>query len=182
MIQTEHPEKTIKAIEVLASKEVAPGARLSVFCSAKAQGAFESLPQVEKTLVYDPAKPVESLRTLWQVAWSGSDVVVGIFSGRPIFWKQKLLFFLLPVRYRLVFNQHLDCFYLNWSNAHLLFPTEHLRFHTSSLAWTSFIARKVAKVFLFLPRFAFLLIWVAFMKLKRVVSTTQHSTDPDQRP
>lgn len=182
MLQTEHPAETIKAIEVLASEKVLPGARVSVFCSAKAQGAFESLPQVELTVVYDPAKPLEGLRTLWKLARSGSDTVAVIFSGRPIFWKQKLLFFLLPVRYRLVFNQHLECFFLNWRNAHQLLPVRNLRFHASIPAAISLIVRKIAKVFLFLPRFAFLLGWVAFMKWKRVHSTATHqSPHPGQR-
>ena len=169
MLQTEHPEKTIQAIEVLTSEEVAPRAHVSVFCSAKTRAAFLSLPQVQETVVYDPAKPLEGLRTLWQTARSGYDIVAGNFSGRPIFWKQKCLFFLLPVRYQLVFNEHLECFYLNWRNAHLLF---HHRFQVSIRT----IVRKVAKVFLFLPRFAFLLVWVAFMKLKRVDSIAIHQT------
>jgi len=163
LLQTEHSLETIKAIEVLASDKVAPGARVSVFCSARVQGVFESLPQVEKTLVYHPGKPVESLGTLWQAAWSGSDVVAVILSGRPIFWKQKFLFFLLPVRYRLVFNEHLECFYLGWRNAHLLL---HRRSNASVVAMGGLVLRKVAKLFLFLPRFAFLLVWVAIMKLK----------------
>lgn len=172
MLQTEHSATTIKAIEVLASEKVAPGARISVFCSAKEQAAFEVLPQVEKIVVYDPAKPFGSLRTLWQLARSGSDILGVIFSGRPIFWKQKILFFLLPFRYRLVFNEHLECYYLGWRNAHLLF---HRR-SPVSVPVGRLLLRKVAKVFLFLPRFAFLLIWVAFMKWRHVDSISTHRT------
>ena len=173
MIQTEQPATTIRAIEVLASEKVAPGARVSVFCSAKAQAVFEAHPQVEKTVVYDPAKPLEGLRALWQTARSGSEIVGVILSGRPIFWKQKVLFFLLPVRYRLVFNEHLECFYLGWRNAHLLF---HRRSRVSVLTMALLILRKFAKVILFLPRFAFLLIWVAFMKKKYLDSNRTHRT------
>ncbi len=172
MLQTEHSATTIKAIEVLASEKVAPGARISIFCSAKEQAAFEVLPQVEKIVVYDPAKPFGSLRTLWQLARSGSDILGVIFSGRPIFWKQKILFFLLPFRYRLVFNEHLECYYLGWRNAHLLF---HRR-SPVSVPVGRLLLRKVAKVFLFLPRFAFLLIWVAFMKWRHVDSISTHRT------
>ena len=42
----------------------------------------------------------------------GFDAVAAVFSGRGVFRKQKLLYFLLPIRHHLAFNARSDCYRL----------------------------------------------------------------------
>lgn len=172
MIQTEHHLEVIKALEKVGSKQVAPGLRVSVLCHQNMESTFQSLPNVEKIYTYDSKNLLDGWRIVRRINDSGTDVVAAIFSGRPIFLKQKLLFFLLPARNKLIFNEHLDCFYFSWHRIHLLFGFILRRFQLADasrrLSPLSPLMRKEFKLLLFFPHFAYLLAWATLMKLKRV--------------
>lgn len=172
MIQTEHHSEVIRALEKARTKKVVPEARVSVLCHQNMESTFRSLPNVEEIYTYDSKDLLEGLRIIRRITDSGTDVVAAIFSGRPIFLKQKILFFLLPARKKLIFNENLDCFQFSWHRIHLLFALILRRFEVAGASRQpsplSFLIHKGSKLLLFFPRFAYLLIWVTLMKLKRV--------------
>lgn len=163
LIQSAGEAETLKALEVLRNPRVAPRVRVSVFCSEDKRGIFEGAPGVEQVFSYDARKLRQVCSTLWQLLRMRPDVVAGIFSGQPTFRKQKMLFFLLPARSRLAFNENLDCFYLNWRNFHQVFP----EIRDPALAPLRAYTRQVLKGLLFLPRFFYLVMWVTVMKARR---------------
>jgi len=172
MIQTEHHLEVIRALERARAKKVAPEARVSILCHHNMESTFRSLPNVEEIYTYDSKNLLEGLRIIRRITDSGTDVVAAIFSGRPIFLKQKLLFFLLPARKKLIFNENLDCFHFSWQRIHLLFALILRRFQVADtarqLSLLGLLMHKGSKLLLFFPRFAYLLIWATLMKLKRV--------------
>jgi hypothetical protein len=157
-IQTESPEKSGRAISIMKSPEVSRGGPLSVFCSEADRGYFEELPEVQTVFTYKPRALKESLPALLRLFRTRPDVIGAVFSDRRIFRLQKLLFFLLPARHRLVFNENFDCFYLRPGTVRHLFRRDP----AGPAAWRLF-----SKFLLFLPRFFFLVIWITVMKLKR---------------
>ncbi|MFQ5928417.1 MAG: hypothetical protein ACE5MK_01870 [Acidobacteriota bacterium] len=169
LIQTADDRKTLQALPSLMDAKVVPQARISVYCAEEKRDIFESLPEVEKVFTYDLRKPWKSLQTIGRMARLDTDLVAAIFSGRPIFRKQKILFFLLPARNRLVFNENLDCFYLRWGNFHRFFTRE-----AEGTGVFGIFVRKIVGVPLFLPRFAYLSMWATMMKLKRAALRTDH--------
>ncbi|MDA2926239.1 hypothetical protein MYX78_03230 [Acidobacteria bacterium AH-259-G07] len=178
LLQTEHRQDTRSALSVLSNPRIVPKARISVFCAEDSRNIFESLPEVEKVFTWNRHKLLKSLRAAWRMARFHPDVLAAIFSGRPVFRKQKLLFFLLPARHRLVFNENLDCFYLSWRTFHRFFIRE-----AEGTGVPGTFLRKIVRVPLFLPRFAYLSMWATIMKLKRVALRTDHRSQiTDHRP
>ncbi len=166
LLQTDHHEKTTQAISVIRSRQVAPDARISILCHRDLLHVFEGIPEVEEVFTYDPNNLYGALRGIWQLARSRYDVVAALFSGQPIFRKQKLLFFLLPAQRHLVLNANLDCFYLNWHT--------FWWFLTRQAGGIIFVFRKLIRIFLFVPRFAYLLIWLTLMNLTRARGRPVH--------
>lgn len=166
LIQTEEDLESGKAIEVLKNPKVAGEARISVFCGEEKRAFFQSLSGVQQVFSYRVGKPLETIKTLWKLARWRPDIVAAIFSGRPTFRKQKFLFFLLPARNRLVFNQNLDCFYLTKEGirqaADLFGQTGPF------LSVAKIFFRQVAKILLFLPRFLYLVSWISILKCRRI--------------
>ena len=166
LLQTDYHEKTTQAISVIRSRKVAPNARISILCHQDLHHVFRGIPEVQKVFTYDPKNLYGALRVIWQLARSRYDVVAALFSEQPVFRKQKLLFFLLPARSHLVLNANLDCFYLNW-HTFWWFLTRQ--------AWgTIFVFRKLVRIFFFIPRFAYLLIWLTLMNLTKARGRPVH--------
>ena len=161
LLQTEELRQTAEVVSILATGEVVAGARVSVFCPRTWQEDFASMPEVEHVHTYDASLPVQSLKTIWKMARSKHDIVAAIFSGRPVFLKHRLLFLLLRGNH-LVFNANLDCFYLGWQNLHLILTS-------SSQIGTRRLLLRSVRTMLFLPRFAYLLLWATILKLRRAV-------------
>ena len=92
-------------------KIVGPG-QVRVFCSKTKKTLYESQPEVSEVFAYDSERILDNLRAILRLARMRVDVIAAIFSGRPVFRLQKLMFLLLPARSRLVFNEHGDCWYL----------------------------------------------------------------------
>lgn len=162
LLQTEDPTSTLSALDTLLDPRVVPNASVSVFCSETNRHLFECLEGVQEVFTYHPGRLWRSLRTLFRMVRTRTDVAAAVFSGRPVFRKQKALFFLLPARSRLVFNEKLDCFYLNWRNFSWLF--------TKSNQAPVALLLKALRLLCFLPRFLYLVIWATVMKLKRALA------------
>jgi hypothetical protein len=160
IIQTEGAEVIGKAIQMMKGPPVTRGGPLAVFCSELDRQYFEGLPDVQRVLAYKPQALRHSLPILLEVLRLRTDVVAAVFSRRPIFRLQKLFFFLIPARHRLVFNENLDCFYLRPGNSLTLFSRSPEFAGATPL-------RMLLKFLLFGPRFLFLVIWVTAIKLRR---------------
>ncbi len=161
LIQTEHNAKTLQAIESLRHSKLAGPIPIWVFCRDDKSSVFESNPGVAGVFTYSSGELLNNLKNLWKVARFRPNLLAAIFSERPIFRWHKLLFFFLPAKHRLVFNENLDCFYWKLTNFRLLFHKK--TFHL--LPFWDFL-RTVTKIFLFLPRFFYLVIWATAIKLR----------------
>lgn len=168
LIQTESDSDVKKAIETLKNPKVVNHARISVFCREDKREIFESIPEVQQVFTYQLGKPFRNLETVRKMVRLRLHVVAAILSGRSVFRMQKLLFFLLPARHRLVFNQNLDCFYLTKEGIPD-FP---------NLSTTRVFLRNIAKMLLFLPRFAYLVTWITVLKYRHRRTVSRNDEIP----
>ena len=109
-LQTEVPSYVSKAIPQLKAPELFPKSEILLVCRQEDRSLFQDLSEVAATLTYSRRSLRHNLRLFKQLAHFEPDLISAVFSGRPIFRKQKLFFFLFPVRRRLVFNANLDCY------------------------------------------------------------------------
>lgn len=153
-LETEDLEEVRRAVRILDQPHVTPDARITVFCHRSRAAEYLALPNVVRVVTWGE-KGSENLRVVTGLLTGRPEVIAAIFSGRRIFLKQKLLFWLIRARHRLAFNRSLDCRYLTWRNLSMLFHNRGSR--QSTLSRTG---RQIIKGLLFGPRFAYLLVWV----------------------
>ena len=110
VIQTESPTYVRRVIEVLRKPEMFPRSRICLLCRKEDADRFRNVSGLESVLTYSRRK-VGSNVGLWRDL-KGFDAVAAVFSGRGVFRKQKLLYFLLPIRHHLAFNARSDCYRL----------------------------------------------------------------------
>ena len=110
VIQTESPTYVRRAIEVLRKPEMFPRSRICLLCRKEDADRFRNVSSLESVLTYSRRK-VGSNVGLWRDL-KGFDAVAAVFSGRGVFRKQKLLYFLLPIHHHLAFNARSDCYRL----------------------------------------------------------------------
>lgn len=168
LIQTESVSETLKAIDVALAGRALPQKRIALFCREDLRSRFERHPGVSRVYAYRPGRFRENLKTLRSMARRDFDVTAAILSGRPVYRLQKFLFFVLPARNRLVFNEHLDCFYLGRSRLgrFLRLPSLYVPLPSRESA-SERLARWLLKGALFAPRFVYLLAWLTIAKLRR---------------
>jgi ADP-heptose:LPS heptosyltransferase len=179
LIQTESDGETLQAVKTLLSGKVVPNEKIAILCSEDKKEAFGELPAVERVYTYKPGRFFANLGTLRELIRTNRDVVGALFTGRPIYRFQKLLFFVLPARNRLVFNENQDCFYLKRGRFARLFRLPSLFQAVTSgsqMAGTFHYLRQAAKALLFIPRFIYLLSWITVMKLKRSYALGKKAT------
>ena len=109
---TDEDFRARKAIEKLQDPKVVSPQPIWVFCRDDKRSFYQALPGVQEVRTYAPGWTRGNLKTVVALARSRVEVVSSIFSPRPAFRLQKLLFVLLPARHRLAFNQDLNCHYL----------------------------------------------------------------------
>ena len=103
MLQTEHPQLVRAAVEKLRKSELVPGGKVLLVCRNEDLKAFEDLPDVE-FLTYARSRG-DRFSDLWRrMSGFRADLVCAVFGGRPVFRLQKLLFFLVRGRRRLIFD------------------------------------------------------------------------------
>ncbi|MEJ2146844.1 MAG: hypothetical protein P8020_17075 [Acidobacteriota bacterium] len=159
LLETEEMEEMQKAIRILAEPHVVPGAHITVFCHQKRSAQYAILPNVARVVTYGE-RYTQNARTVLSLVKSRPEVIVAVFSGRRIFLKQKLLFWLVRARYRLAFNRSLDCRYLRRRDMSVLWNSREFELTPLGKA-----ARQFVKGLLFLPRFGYLLVW-AFLSAR----------------
>lgn len=115
MLQTEHPRLVRAAVEKLRKSDLYPGCKVLLVCRQEDLGSFEDLPDVE-FLTYSRPRG-ERFSGLWRrMSGFRADLVCAVFGGRPVFRLQKLLFFLVPGRRRLIFDARAQAYPLRLGN------------------------------------------------------------------
>ena len=181
LIETEASEAVEKAIEIISKPEVVPNARISLFCSEERTREFETNRALYEIRSYSKESISGDLRIIWSLFRSRPDVVAAIFSGRRIFLKQKILFWLIPARARLVINENNDCAYVSRWNALNLLRVQSPGSPVDMVGGRR-VAKQMVKGILFLPRFAYLLVWITLMKLLRAYRLEQAAKYTSPRP
>ena len=168
LIQTDASDTTLEVLERLLKGEAVGPGKVRLLCREEDRQHF--LPWLEEKDIstWTPGISLDNLKLMMKLCRMNRDVVTAILSGRPVFRLPKLAFFLLPARYRLVFNENIDCFYLARSrfSSVLRLPSLPVSFHGSSSRWKHSL-RQTARIALWLPRFAYLLGWLTVEKLRR---------------
>ena len=115
ILQTEHPLLVRAAVEKLRNSGLYPGCKLALVCRQEDYESFEDLPDVE--LMAFPRRGNYRFADLWRrISEFSPNLICAILNRRPIFRKQKLLFFLLPVRRRLIFDGRMQPYHLRFAN------------------------------------------------------------------
>ena len=162
-LPTDEDSRAVDAIERLQDPKVAAKG-IVVFCREDKRSLYEALPAVDAVWTYAQGSRSKDLGNLVRLMRTRVDLVCAIFSGRPIFRLQKLLFLILRARNRLVFNENLDCYMLRGNLGQFLRPRDRRERRPSALIA---IGRTLLKGLLFIPRFLYLILWAALLTAKR---------------
>ena len=160
-LPTEADAGALEVLGRLQDRKITGPGQVRVFCSIAKKTHYESRPEVSEVVTYEPGRTLANLRTMLRLARMRVDVLAAIFSGRPIFRLQKLMFLLLPARSRLVFNENRDCWYLRRTPRGLFKLSK-----TPSLAM-GYLPRKILKGVLFFPRYLYLVLWLLLGSLRK---------------
>lgn len=175
-IQTETDELCHTAITQLVNNpRIVPNIRLTVLCREDKLSIFMEMAGVDRVLTY-PRDGRVSPGWLKRLFSERPDVVAAIFSGRPIFIKQKMLFFLIRAGNRLVFNDVLDCYYLNRSTFRYLLPSGRMKQRVPGMSSTRWFVLPL-KGILFLPRFFYLVIWITLLRFRHWYTARRRGVD-----
>ena len=165
LIQTEDPRTMVSTLDVLLEPHIAPRARVTVYCREDARKILGAHAAVHRILTYGPGGFRKKLTSLWDAVRSHPDIVAAAFSRRPIFLLHRILFLLLPARSRLVFNENIDCYFLNRATLAQLFRRREKETRIRFVVRTTLIP--LIRKLLFLPRFSYLLGWLGLQQLSR---------------
>lgn len=125
LVQTETAEYVRQVLLQLRKDKLFPRSEIAVLCAPGDQTRLKSiLPPDCRLLPYSNRRWKDNLRLWKQLQDFDADVACAIFTGWPIFRKQKLFYLLYPVRRRLIFNARLDFFDLHWRNLPRLWRRE----------------------------------------------------------
>ncbi len=172
-LPTEEDSIALDVLRRLQDRKIVGPGRILVFCSDVKKIFYESRPEVSEVVTYGLRQSLRNMRTVLRLARMKVDVIVAILSGRPIFRAHKRLFFLLPARSRLVFNEHGDCHYVKRNLRDLLGlwrtpPLPKIEpYRRISGREFRFSASILIKAVLFLPRYLFLILWLRLGSLRK---------------
>ncbi len=164
LIQTEEDETMLECCDLVKDPKVAKFGELLVFCREDKRPLFEARPDVSQVITYRKGALRRNLWTWRRLRRMNIDLTAAVFSGRPIYPLQKLLFFLTAAPHRLVFNENLDCFFFSWRR-----PGELLSLRSSRrrrLTLLKLATANLLKALLFFPRLAYLVSWRAALGFK----------------
>ncbi len=112
VIQTESPSYVKPAIEALRKPEMFPRSQICLLCRQEDVDELREVEGLEKIVTFSREKAWSSLGLWRDLRGFDADMVAAVFSGRRVFRKQKLLYFLLPIRHHLALNARSDCYRL----------------------------------------------------------------------
>jgi hypothetical protein len=112
IIQSAEPAYVLRGLEVLKERKLFQNPRYSLFCRNKPEITkhFLDHPMFENVLIHSEAR--NSWKHLTSIRRQRFDGLVLFFTGDPSYWKVKCFAFLLGARYKVIFNENNDCFYL----------------------------------------------------------------------
>ncbi|GAB4250974.1 MAG: hypothetical protein Kow00109_26800 [Acidobacteriota bacterium] len=163
LLESAEFEKMAKAVAVARQPHVLPNPEVTVLCGPERAELYRDLPGVDRVVSYSDSW-MKNLILVGKLAKTPSDVVAAVFTGRRIFWKQKLLFWLLPAHGRLAFNPAMDCRYVSRRRPAFTWRHDSERRATQALEE---LCLTLVRTFLFLPRFAYLLAWRRLQRTPR---------------
>ena len=174
VLETAGPETMKKMIRIAAEPKVNPLARITLFCNESRRETFSSMTEITNIVTYSDASLREKISDSVKIIFTYPDAVVARFNGGRDFKPLKTLFWLVRTPNRIVFNETLDCFYLNRKTARLLLfrGKGNLSDHFLVSAF-----RQAVKGTLFIPRFAYLLFWRAAMVLRFMLKRKSEAGD-----
>ena len=115
VLQTDHPRLVRAALEALRKPSLYPGCKVALVCRQEDFESFQDLLDVE--LLAFPRRGDYRIVDLWRrISEFSPDLISAVFNRRPVFRKQKLLFFLLPVWRRLIFDGQMQAYDLRFAN------------------------------------------------------------------
>ena len=115
MLQTEHPQLVRAAVEKLRKSDLYSGCKVLLVCRQDDLRFFEDLPDVE-FLTYTRRRDDQFFGLWRRISSFRADLVCGVFCGRPVFRKQRLLFFLVYGGGRLIFDARARAYRLRLRN------------------------------------------------------------------
>ena len=133
-LQTEVPSYVSKAVPKLKETALFPRSEILLVCREEDRSLFHDLPEVAGILTYSRRSWKRNLQLFKQLKRFEPDLISAVFSGRPIFRKHKLFFFLFPVRRHVAFNAHLDCYPITPLTLFRIFRKEPLLLEESEMA------------------------------------------------
>ncbi|HSR49592.1 MAG TPA: hypothetical protein VLV83_02120 [Acidobacteriota bacterium] len=169
LIQSEDDPEMLEAIKTVQDPGLPQVAQLFLLCREDRKAFFQAQPTVDRVVTYSKDRPLSNLGLRKELRGLHLDCVAAVFSGRPIFRSQKLLFFLAPASHRLVINENQDCFYFRLRRLDR-FLTMHGNRNRHRLDLFQGALRLALKALLFFPRFFYLVIWLTYMRLRGAYS------------
>jgi hypothetical protein len=112
IIQSAEPAPVLRGLEVLKERHLFQNPRYFLFCRNRPEirKHFEKHPMLQEVRYHSEAR--QSWRHLRSLRRERFDGLVLFFTGDPSYWKVKWFAFLLGARYKVIFNENNDCFFL----------------------------------------------------------------------
>jgi len=112
IVQSAEPAYVLRGLDVLKERHLFRNPRYSLFCRNRPEVTkhFQGHPMLHEIRVHSEAR--SSWRHLRHIRRERYDGLVLFFTGDPGYRKIKCFAFLLGARYKVVFNENNDCFYL----------------------------------------------------------------------
>jgi hypothetical protein len=188
VIQTARPEYIDRAMKDILAKNLLGPSRISVFCRglAEERAKFQAMSWIDELLIHQETDG--ALGHLSRLRKARYDVVVAFFTRDPSYWKAKWFAFLAGGRHRLIFNEHLGCFFYTRKAFYSFLKTRYREWKLrckqkigNSLGTSQgYVSRSqsmgmrlirplhlAVKILLFPIRFLYLLLWSRAMERRR---------------
>ena len=114
VIQSAEPRLVLRGLEHLERSPIFRNPRYTLFCRNRPEivSSFQGHP------LFAAVRTHSETRGAWkhwrELRSENFDAVVVFFTGDPSYWKIKYFAFLLGARHKVIFNEHNDCFFVEW--------------------------------------------------------------------
>jgi hypothetical protein len=115
ILQSAEPPYVLKALEVLREHPHFKNPSFTLFCRNKPEivAGFEGHPLLHRVVTHSETR--NSFQHLLALRRQRFDGTILFLTGDPSYWKVKIFAFLLGARRILVFNEEVDCFFLDFT-------------------------------------------------------------------
>jgi hypothetical protein len=114
VIQSAEPRFVLRGLEHLRHNPIFRNPRYTLFCRNRPEivSSFQGHPLLAAVRTHSEARG--AWRHWQELRSENFDAVVVFFTGDPSYWKIKYFAFLLGARHKVIFNEHNDCFFVEW--------------------------------------------------------------------